>query len=100
MIATKTYAEIQDTEMMVVGAWARKSRYGDRITFGCFLVYLFSAYLLLISARYKWRRHGFYHLPLEVEFPRAPDPPKGSPVRYRSVAGLIRLYEHLHTTFV
>jgi hypothetical protein len=22
---------------------------------------------------------GFYHLPLEVEFPRAPDPPKGHP---------------------
>jgi hypothetical protein len=22
---------------------------------------------------------GFYHLPLEVEFPRAPDPPKGYP---------------------
>ena len=22
---------------------------------------------------------GFYHLPLEVEFPRTPDPPKGHP---------------------
>jgi hypothetical protein len=22
---------------------------------------------------------GFYHLPQEVEFPRAPDPPKGHP---------------------
>jgi hypothetical protein len=25
---------------------------------------------------------GFYHLPMEVEFPRAPDPPKGHPERY------------------
>jgi len=31
----------------------------DRITFGCFLVSLFSSSLLWISARYKWRRHGF-----------------------------------------
>jgi hypothetical protein len=25
---------------------------------------------------------GFYHLPMEVEFPCAPDPPKGHPERY------------------
>jgi len=30
-----------------------------RITFGCFLVSLFSSSLLWISARYKWRQHGF-----------------------------------------
>ena len=99
MIPTKTDAEIRAPDMMVVGAWVRKSRYGDAITFGCFLVYLFSSALLWISARYKWRRHGLYHLPLEVKVPCAPDPPKGRPVRYRSVAGLIRSYEYVHTTF-
>src|ERR1700681_3532559 len=58
-------------------------RYGDMEVTGvnwtfpsCFLL-LFSSYW--ISARYKWRRHGFYHLPLEGDFPRAPDPPKGHP---------------------
>jgi hypothetical protein len=34
-----------------------------------------------ISAQYKWRRHGFLPPPetsqVEVEFPRAPDPPNG-----------------------
>jgi len=64
--------------------------------FSC-LSLLFSSW---ISAQYKWRRHGFYHLPLELEFPRAPDPPKGRPVRYRSVAGLIRSYEYVCRTFV
>jgi hypothetical protein len=36
----------------------------------------FSSSLLWFSARYKQRRHGFYHLLLDVQFPRAPDPPK------------------------
>jgi len=42
-----------------------------------------SLYFLLlgISAQYKWRRHGFLPPPetsqVEVEFPRAPDPPNG-----------------------
>jgi len=36
IIPTTTYAEIRATEMMVVGAWVRKSRHGDGITFGCF----------------------------------------------------------------
>jgi len=31
----------------------------DRITFGFFLVSLFCISLLRISARYKWRRHGY-----------------------------------------
>jgi len=31
----------------------------DGITFGCFLVSLFSSSLLWITAQYKWRRHGF-----------------------------------------
>jgi len=34
-----------------------------------------------ISAQYKWRRHGFLPPPettqVEMEFPRAPDPPNG-----------------------
>src|ERR1700694_4563177 len=55
----------------------------------CFLL-LFSSYW--ISARYKWRRHGFYHLPLEVDFHRAPDPPKGLP---RAVAIGSGIYEAL-----
>jgi len=43
--------------------------------------YFFTLLLLWISAQYKWRRHGF--LPtletrqVEVDFPGAPDPPKG-----------------------
>ena len=30
-----------------------------------------------ILARYKWRQHKFYHLPMEVEFTREPNLPKG-----------------------
>jgi len=36
----------------------------------------------------------------EVEFPRAPDPPKGHPERYRSVAGLLSLYEYVRGMIV
>jgi len=43
--------------------------------------FLFTSLLLWISAQYKWRRHGFLPPPetsqVEVEFPRAPDPPNG-----------------------
>jgi hypothetical protein len=46
IIPTKTYGNIQATEMMVVAAWVMKSRYGDRITLGCFLIYRFSSSLL------------------------------------------------------
>ena len=78
-IPTKTYAEIQTMGMMVNGAWVRKLRYGDGITFGCFLVSLFSSSLLLYGSRPGTNGvgMGFYHLPLEVEFPRALDQPKG-----------------------
>jgi hypothetical protein len=42
---------------------------------------LFTSLLLWISAQYKWRRHRFLPPPetsqVEVEFPRAPDPPNG-----------------------
>jgi hypothetical protein len=43
-------------------------------------VYFFTSLLLWIAAQYKWRRHRFSPPPeisqVEVEFPRAPDPPK------------------------
>jgi hypothetical protein len=49
-------------------------------------VYFFTSLLHWISAQYKWRRHGFLPPPetsqVEVEFPRAPDPPKGCPEQY------------------
>jgi len=82
MIPTMAYAKIRATEMMVIGVWFGSGDMDDGITFGCFLVDLLYSSLLWILARYKWRRHGFYHLPMEVEFPRAPDPPIGCPVRY------------------
>jgi hypothetical protein len=58
--------DVQATGMMVVGTSVWKSRYGDGITIGCFLVSLFSSSLLWISARYKSRRHRFYHLRISV----------------------------------
>ena len=77
------YAEIYGIwEWMVKGVWVQfgSGDMEDRITLGCFLVHLFSSTLRWISARYKWRRHGF--LPpsesqVEVDFPHALDPPKG-----------------------
>jgi len=51
--------DIRAMGMMVVGAWVRKWRYGRRDHVCMFLVSLFSSSLLWISARYKWRRHGF-----------------------------------------
>jgi hypothetical protein len=45
------------------------------------LLYFITLLLLWISAQYKWRRQGFLPPPeisqVEVEFPRAPDPPNG-----------------------
>jgi hypothetical protein len=76
-----TYVELQAMGMMVVGVCFGSGDMDDGITFGCFLVYLLSSSLLWISAQFKWHRHVIYNLPLEVEFPRAPDPPKGCPVR-------------------
>jgi len=64
----------------------RKWRYGGRCYFGCSfflfsLPYFFTPLLLWIPAQYKWRRHGFLPPPetsqVEVEFPRATDPPNG-----------------------
>jgi len=57
-IPTMTYAEIQATVVIVVGAWIWMSRYGDGTTFGCILVFLSSSSLLWISARFKCHRQG------------------------------------------
>jgi hypothetical protein len=82
MIPTKTYAEIRATGLMVDGEWVRKSRYGDKITLdvSCF----FSSLLLFIGSRPGTNGVGtdFYHLPLEVEFSRVLDRPKGHPEWY------------------
>jgi len=62
MIPTMTDAEIYGLrEWMVGGVWVQfgSGDMEDGITFGCFLVSLSSSSLLWISARYKWRRHGF-----------------------------------------
>ena len=94
--------EIRATGMLVVGAWVRKSRYGDGITFGCFLLSLLFSSSLLIGFRPSTNGvgMGFYHLPLEVEFPRAPNPPKGRPEWYRSVAGLMISYKYVRGMIV
>jgi hypothetical protein len=67
------------------------------MTFGCFLVSLFSSSLLWISARYKSRRHGFYHLRLSVNgrwsFPVRPIRQKVALELYRSVVGLMGSYD-------
>ena len=71
------------TRLMVGCRTFRKWRLGGRCHFGCsfFLFSIFTALLLWISAQYKWRRHGILLSPeisqVEVEFPRAPDPPNG-----------------------
>jgi len=80
MIPTMAYAKIPAMEMMVIGVWFRSGDMDDMITFGCFLVDLLYSSLHWISAGYKWHRHGFYHLPREEEFPRAPDSMIGCPV--------------------
>jgi len=67
---------------MVGGVWVQfgSGDMEDAITFGCFLVCLFSSCLVWSSAWYKWRRHGFLPLSesqVEVHCPRVPDPSKG-----------------------
>jgi len=96
-ISTMTCAEIRATGIMVVGSWVWKWRYVDGVTFGCFLVSLFSSSLLRISAQYKWRRHGFYHLRISVHgrwsLPVRRIRRKVAFELYRSVAGLMSSYE-------
>jgi len=76
----------------------------DGITFGCFLASLFSSSLLRISARYKWRRHGFYHLRISVNgrwsFPVRRIRRKVAIELYRSVVGLMSSYDCVHRMIV
>jgi hypothetical protein len=63
---------------------------------GCFYDSLFSSPLLWISAQYKWRRHGFYHLRNSVNgrwiFPVRLIRRKAAFELYRSVVGLMGSY--------
>jgi hypothetical protein len=69
--------------------------------FSCFSLLFFSSLDLgpvqMASAR-VFTTFGVSQV--EVEFPRAPDLPKGRPEWYRSVAGLMRLYEHVRGMIV
>jgi hypothetical protein len=95
--------EIQTTGLMVNGAWVKKSRYGDGITFGCFCFSLlfFSSLDLgpvqMASAR-VFTTFGVSQV--EVDFPRAPDLPKGYPERCQSVAGRMISYEYVRGMIV
>jgi hypothetical protein len=83
---------------------ARKWRYGGRDHF-----WMFSSFSLLFfcsldlgpvqmaSARVFTTFGGSQ---VEVDFPRAPDPPKGLPEWYRSVAGLMISYEYVRGMIV
>jgi len=86
MIPTTTYAEIYELRVwMVGGVWVRKWRCGgygssSAISFCSIVSFssLFSSSLLIgFRPGTNGVGMGFYHLPMEVEFPRAPDPPKG-----------------------
>jgi len=94
---TITYAEIYKLQgQMVGGVWVRKWRcggYGSSsdvsfCSFCSFCSFVSSSSLLFSSLLIGFRPStncvsmGFYHLPMEVEFPRALDPPKG---RHRAV---------------
>jgi len=85
-------------------------RTGGKLSIGCsFLLFLlFSALLhtlLLhwISARYKWRRHGFYHIRISLNgrwsFPVHPIHRKAT-VWCPSVEGLLSLYEYVRGMIV
>jgi len=97
--------QIQTTGMMVNGAYVRMLRYGDWITFGCFLflssLFFFSSLDLgpvqMASAR-VFATFGVSQV--EVDFPRAPDPPKGHPERCQLVAGLMISYEYVRGMIV
>jgi hypothetical protein len=94
-----TYAEIYGLrEWMVGGEWIQfgSGDMEDGMTFGCFLVSLFSS-LLCISARYKWRRHGFLPPSESVKwrwiFPVRQIRRKVAIELYRSVVGLMGSYD-------
>jgi len=107
MIATMTYDEIYELrEWMVWGVWVQfgSGAMEVGITFGCFLVSLFSSSLVLISARYKWHRHGFSP-PLESIkwrwiFPVRRIRRKVAIELYRLVVGLMSSYDCVHRMIV
>jgi len=76
----------------------------DGITFGCFLVSLFSSSLLWISAQYKWRRHGFLPPSESIKwrwiFPVRRIRRKVAIELYRSVVGLLSSYDCVHRMIV
>jgi len=76
---------------------------GDMETGSLLDVFLFlSSLLSLLGSRPGTNGvgTGFTTCHWRWSFPRAPDLPKGCPVRYRSVAGLIDSYEYVRGTFV
>jgi hypothetical protein len=88
MIPTTTYAEIYELWVWMVGEYEFGSGGAEDMEavqmfpfVPLFPSLLFSSLLssLLIGFRPGTNGvgTGFYHLPMEVEFPRAPDPPKG-----------------------
>jgi hypothetical protein len=67
------------------------------ITFGCFLVSLFSSSVLWITALYKWHWHGFLPPAESIQwrwtFPGRQIRRKVAIVLHRSVAGLTSSYD-------
>jgi len=97
--------EIQTTGMMVNGAYFRMLRYRDWITFGCFLflssLFFFSSLdISPVQMASAWVLTTFGVNQVEVDFPREPDPPKGHPGWYRSVAGLMISYKYVRGMIV
>jgi len=78
------------SEVAVRRIWKQFRRF---LLFLCFL--FFSSLHLLFGSWHGTNgvSMGLYHLPMEVEFPRAPDPPKGCHWVYWSVVGLMGLYD-------
>jgi len=107
MIPTVTDAEISRLrEWMVGGVWVQfgSGDMEDPITFGCFLVSLSSSSLLWISARYKWRAHGFLPPSESVNwrwiFPVCRIRRKVAIELYRSVVGLMGSYDWVRRMIV
>jgi len=69
----------------------------DGITFGCFLLSLFSPSLLRITARYRWHQHGLFPLPEAIKwwwiFPVHRIRRKDAIELYRSVVRLMGSYD-------
>jgi hypothetical protein len=88
---------------MVVGAWVRKLRYGDGITFGWFL--FLSSLLLFLGSRRSTMASAqvfttFGVSLVEVVVSHMPCLPRGCPEWYQSVAGLMSSYAYVHSMIV